>query len=90
MLDAANRQLVVHLDQADLARNNQTVDFTHTVRFRGTDVFGNTIESKVIVQTFPAFLRPRPISSTPLVFVNPLLIHGEIAAPLIPSSLLQP
>jgi hypothetical protein len=72
-LDATNRQLIVHLDQSGL--DAQSIAATHWVRFHGTDVFGVTLETKILVQTFPVTLRPRPIATNPPlgpVFVHPL------------------
>ncbi len=73
-LDAINRQLIVHLDQSALV-GNQDIPAVHWVKFHGTDVFGLTLETKILVQTFPIVTRPRAIAgNVPLgpAFINPL------------------
>jgi hypothetical protein len=63
-LDAAQRRLIVHLDQSGLP-DQQNIPVTHWVRFHGTDVFGLTLEAKIQVWTLPKLLLPRPIALNP-------------------------
>jgi len=73
-LDPAQRQLIVHLDQSGLP-DQQNIPVTHWVRFHGTDVFGLTLEAKILVWTPPKMLLPRPIALNPPLgpgFIDPL------------------
>jgi hypothetical protein len=71
-LDAANRRLLVQLDQSSSWSAGQATAAFHWVKFQGVDVFGNTREVKRLIETPPVTLRPRPIAHTPSWRVDPL------------------
>lgn len=71
-LDAANRRLLVHLDQSGVSQVGQQAPFAHWVRFQGTDVFGNMLQTKLLVQTPSITFRPRPISLVHPGRIDPL------------------
>lgn len=60
-LDATNRKLIVHLDQAGQLGSGQDIAVMHWVKFSGTDVFGTTLETKILVQTPPVVLHYKGI-----------------------------
>src|SRR5262249_49151239 len=69
----AGRKITIHLDQSSLV-GTQDIPGIHWVKFHGTDVFGTTLETKLLLQTFPTGTRPRPIVLSPVgpVIINPL------------------
>ncbi len=69
-LDSANRKLSVHLDQSAYV-GALTVADSHWVRFKGTDVFGTALETKLRVETPPRTITPIPVRARPPVFPEP-------------------
>jgi hypothetical protein len=72
LLDPVQRRLVVSLDQVALINDPVPPVDIHLVEFRGTDVFGDTLDGAGLVWAPPQVITAHPIAPPPPVFIDPL------------------